>query len=135
MGTVDFWKSQVSQRQNISGLWEEQGFILVQLPHFLSTDDGAGGLRMMYMQASSKHPAAMQLGMFPTLWCGNSWHAHTLSGCQNSALLLSKPVHNISLSRGAYDASGNRSDVMLVLILLSCFATMETGNDRNKGNW
>lgn len=40
-----------------------------------------------------------------------------------------------------YDASGNRSDVMLVLILLSCFTTMETDNEgktpeeSKKGRW
>lgn len=77
---------------------------------------------MMYIQVS--HPAVIQLDMLPTLRSGNSWHPHSLSGCQNSALLLSKPVHIISLSHGAHDASGIRSDVMLVLILVSCFTTM-----------
>lgn len=78
---------------------------------------------MMYMQVSSRRPASMQLGMLPTLRSGNSWHPHILSGCQNSALLLSKPEKITSLSRGAY-AIGIRSDVMLVLILVSCFITM-----------
>lgn len=76
VGIVDTWKSQVLQRQSRSGDWTWRRPLLLSSPFstLFVTEDRIGGLRMMYMQVSSKHPVGMWLGTHPTLWSGNSWH-------------------------------------------------------------